>query len=123
MLYQQVHRSFWRRHPVVTVTGLGLTFWWLVNGAYEAIAITAIVSILLFVAHRRKAVARRDAGLRARAEFEHRLTLSGDPRGTFGRYPPVQPGWFPDPRNGCEMRYFDGAMWTHCAEPRQTFGQ
>jgi len=108
---------------VVTVAGLGLTFWLLVNGAYEAIAITAIVGILLFVAHRRKVVARRDAGLRARAEFEHRLTLSGDPRGTFGRYPPVQPGWFPDPRNRYEMRYFDGAMWTHCAVRRQTFGQ
>jgi hypothetical protein len=33
-----------------------------------------------------------DAGLRVRADFEHRLSLTGDPRGVFGRYPPVQPG-------------------------------
>jgi hypothetical protein len=123
MLYQHVHRSFWRRHPVVTVAGLALAFWWLANGAYEAVAVTAIVGVLLVVAHRRKVVARRDAGLRARAEFEHRLTLSGDPRGTFGRYPPMQPGWFPDPQNRCGMRYFDGVMWTHSAKPGQTFGQ
>ena len=25
--------------------------------------------------------------------------MAGDPRGVFGRYPPIQPGWFPDPRN------------------------
>jgi hypothetical protein len=123
MLYQQVHRSFWRRHPVVTVAGVALTVWWLSNGAYEAVAIIAIVATLLFVAHRRKVLARRDSGLRARADFEHRLTLAGDPRGTFGRYPPVQPGWFPDPRSPCQMRYFDGAMWTRYAKPRQTFGQ
>jgi hypothetical protein len=28
-------------------------------------------------------------------------------------HPPMQPGWFADPQNGCRMRYFDGAMWTH----------
>jgi hypothetical protein len=48
---------------------------------------------------RRKAHAIRDAGL-------------------FGRYPPVQPGWFPDPQNRCQIRYFDGAMWTGHAVPR-----
>jgi len=53
-----------------------------------------------------------DAGLRARAEYEYRLSLAGDQRGLFGRYPPVQAGWFPDPQNRCQMRYFDGAMWT-----------
>ena len=118
MLYQQVHRSFWRRHPVVAGAGLVLTIWWLLNGWYEAVAVTAIIGFLIFVARRRRALAVRDAGLRARAEFEHRLSLAGDPRGVFGRYPPVQPGWFPDPQNGSQMRYFDGALWTPFAQPR-----
>jgi uncharacterized protein DUF2510 len=118
MLYQQVRRSFWRRHPVVAGAWLVLTLWWLLNGWYEAVAVTAIIGFLIFVARRRRALAVRDAGLRARAEFEHRLNLAGDPRGVFGRYPPVQPGWFPDPQNGSQMRYFDGAVWTPYARPR-----
>ena len=118
MLYQQVHRSFWRRHPVVAGAGLVLTLWWLLNGWYGAVAVTAIIGLLIFVARRRRALAVRDAGLRARAEFEHRLSLAGDPRGVYGRYPPVQPGWFPDPQNGSQMRYFDGALWTPYARPR-----
>ena len=50
--------------------------------------------------------------LRARADYDYRLSLAGDPRGLFGRYPPVQAGWFPDPQNRYQMRYFDGALWT-----------
>jgi hypothetical protein len=118
MLYQQIHRSFWRRHPVVTGAGLFVMSWWLAIGWYDAVAVTVIAGLLIFVARRRRALALRDAGLRARAEFEHRLSLAGDPRGTFGRYPPVQPGWFPDPQNGSQMRYFDGALWTCYARPR-----
>ena len=38
MLYQQVHRSFWRRHRVVTGGGLLLTVWWLYNGWYDVVA-------------------------------------------------------------------------------------
>lgn len=112
MLYQQVQRSVWRRHPVaigaaVLIVSLGL---W--NGWYDAVAVGAIACLLIVVSRRRRYLALRDAGLRARADYEHRLSLIGDPRGTFGRYPPVQPGWFPDPQNRCQMRYFDGAMWT-----------
>ncbi len=118
MLYQPVHRSFWRRHPIVTGTGLIFTFWWLHNGAYEALAVTAVIGSLIFVARRKRALAVRDAGLRARAEFEHRLSMAGDPRGIYGRFPPVQPGWFPDPQNGYQLRYFDGALWTPYARPR-----
>jgi hypothetical protein len=66
----------------------------------------------LFLSRRRKAIAIRDAGLRARADYEYRLSLRGDQRGVFGRYPPVQAGWFPDPQNRCQIRYFDGVMWT-----------
>src|ERR1700730_461925 len=118
MLYQHVHRSFWRRHPVVPGPGLALTLWWLHNGWYEAVAVTAIVGLLIFVARRRGALAARDAGLRARADFEYRPRLACDPRGVFGRYPPVELGWFADPQNGSQMRYFDGALWTPYARPR-----
>jgi hypothetical protein len=118
MLYQQVHRSFWRQHPLVTVAGLAMTLWWLHTGWYEAVAVTAVIGLLIFVARRRRALVIRDAGLRARAEFEHRLSLAGDARGMFGRYPPLQPGWFPDPQNRSQMRYFDGALWTPYARPR-----
>ena len=112
MLYQQVHRSFWRRHPLVTGGVLLLLSFWLWRGWYDAVAVTAIVSLLVVVSRRRRDRALRDAGLRARADYEHRLSLFGDPRGTFGRYPPVQPGWFPDPQNRRQIRYFDGSMWT-----------
>lgn len=89
-----------------------MTFWWLANGWYEAVTISAIAALLLFVNHRRKASAIRDAGLRARADYEYRLSLAGDQRGVFGRYPPIQAGWFPDPQNRWQLRYFDGVMWT-----------
>src|SRR5258705_1274064 len=118
MLYQQGHTSFWRRHPLAAGAGLVLTLWWLHSGWYEAVAVTAIIGLLVLVARRRRALTVRDAGLRARADFEHRLNLAGDPRGLFGRYPPVQPGWFPDPQNGSHIRYFDGAVWTPYARPR-----
>src|SRR5260370_37385570 len=100
MLYQHVHRPFWRRHPVVTGAGLALTLWWLHNGWYEAVAVTAIGGLLIFVARRRGALSARDAGLRVRADFEHRLRVGGDPRSVFLGYLAAQPGWFPIPHNG-----------------------
>jgi len=103
---------------MVTGAGLVLTLWWLYIGAYEALAVTAVIGLLIFVARRRRALAVRDAGLRARAELEHRLSLAGDLRGIYGRYPPVQPGWFPDPQNGSQLRFFDGALWTPYAQRR-----
>ncbi|MDZ4264457.1 MAG: DUF2510 domain-containing protein [Mycobacterium sp.] len=118
MLYQHVRRPFWRRHPAVTVTVVAMTSWWLWHGWYEALAVTAAVALLVGFSRHRRAAAVRDAGLAARAEYEHRLSLAGDPRGTFGRYPPVQPGWYPDPdpqrhpQHRCQLRYFDGAVWT-----------
>ncbi|SEH63344.1 Protein of unknown function [Mycolicibacterium rutilum] len=113
MLYQQTRPAFWRRHPAVTGAVALAATWWLVNGWYTAVTVAAIVTLTVVVARRRRELAIRDAGLRARAEYEHRLNLAGDPRGVFGRYPPLQPGWFPDPQNRCGLRYFDGAMWTH----------
>jgi len=112
VLYRQA-KPFWRRHPVVAGIAALTTFWWLANGWYEAVAIAVTVGLLLAFTRRRKALAIRDAGLRARADYEHRLSVAGDQRGVFGRYPPIQAGWFPDPQNRWQVRYFDGAMWTH----------
>jgi len=112
MLYQQFRRAFWRRHPLMSGLGLAVIAWWLWLGWYEAVAVTVVDGLLMYASRRRRARTLRDAALRARADFEYRLSLAGDPRGVFGRYPPVQPGWFPDPRNGRAMRYFDGSMWT-----------
>jgi Protein of unknown function (DUF2510) len=121
MLYQQVHRSLWRRHPWLTAAAVLVPAWLLLNVLLNGGAMFAVVVALgLFIVVRRRlrALAVRDAGLRARADYEHRLSLAGDPRGLYGRYPPVQPGWFPDPQNRSQVRYFDGALWTPYARPR-----
>lgn len=103
---------------MLTGAALLVALWWLSSGWYDAVAIAAIAVILVVVNRRRRAMAIRDAGLRARADYEHRLSLLGDSRGVFGRYPPVQAGWFPDPQNRSGIRYFDGAIWTQHAVRR-----
>jgi hypothetical protein len=112
VLYQRVRQPFWHRHPVVTGAAavLGIWLWW--SGAHVLVALIGVAWLAIAVHRRRRAIALRDAGLRARADYEHRLNLSGDPRGIYGRYPPVQPGWFPDPQNRWQLRYFDGGLWT-----------
>jgi hypothetical protein len=95
-----------------------LACWLALNGWYVTLAVTTIAGLFIFIKRRRRALALRDAGLRARADYEYRLTLAGDPRGVFGRYPPMQAGWFPDPQNRSLMRYFDGSAWTPYAAPR-----
>jgi len=115
VFYEHVRPPFWRRHPALTCTVALMTGWWIANGWYEALAVTGAAAVLMFVGRRRRAHAVRDAGLRARADYEHRLNVAGAPRGMYGRYPPIQPGWFPDPANRCQMRYFDGAAWTRHA--------
>lgn len=112
MLYQHVPRPFARRHPVLTVTAAATMTCWLLLGWYEALAIVARISVLVVARRRRRAAAIRDAGLRARADYENRLTAFGDPRGVYGRYSPYRPNWYPDPENPCLLRYFDGAAWT-----------
>ena len=112
MLYQDVHQPFPRRHPVMTAVALTTVAWWLWQGWYEPLVLTGALVMLVIVSRRRKTAAIRDAGLKARAEYEHRLSLAGDPRGMFGRYPPVQAGWHTDPWNPRLMRYFDGVAWT-----------
>ena len=89
-----------------------LTVWLLWSGAHVLVAAVAVAWLAFAIRRRSRANTLRQAGLRARAEYEHRLNLTGDPRGVFGRYPPVQPGWFPDPQNRCRLRYFDGGGWT-----------
>jgi hypothetical protein len=112
MLYQQLRRPFWLRHPFLTSAAAVITVWLLWSGAQLLVAVVGLVWLGVAVRRRMRANARRDAGLRARADYEHRLNLTGDPRGIYGRYPPVLPGWFPDPQNRSQLRYFDGALWT-----------
>ncbi|WP_102145913.1 DUF2510 domain-containing protein [Mycobacterium hubeiense] len=118
MLYQRVRRPFWRRHPWAAGAGVLALCWLLLNGWYTTATLAMAVVLLIAIRRHRRAKELRDAGLRARADYEHRLSLAGDPRGIFGRYPPVQPGWFADPQNHCRIRYFDGATWTPYAVPR-----
>jgi hypothetical protein len=112
MFYQHARPSFWRRHPWLTGVAAAIVCWQLFHGSYALVAVEAAVALVIVVRRRRRALASRDAALRARADYEHRLRLAGDPRGIYGRYPPVQPGWFADPRSPWLLRYFDGAMWT-----------
>jgi hypothetical protein len=112
VLYQQVRRPFWQRHPVAAGALAVFTFWLLWTGSDVLVAVIGLVWVAIAIRRRARANALRDAGLRARAEYEHRLNLTGDPRGIYGRYPPVQPGWFPDPQNRYQLRYFDGGLWT-----------
>jgi hypothetical protein len=118
VLYQQIRPSFWRRHPLVTVTALAVFAWQLLAGWYVTVMLAAIIALALPVRRRRRENAVREAGLRARADYEYRLSLAGDARGTYGRYPPLQAGWFPDPQNRRVMRYFDGVTWTPYAAAR-----
>lgn len=115
MFDQQTRPPFWRRHPVVSGAVTLLACVMLLDGWYVTVGTAAAVVLAVALRRRIRAVTLRDAGLRARADYEYRLSLAGDPRGTFGRYPPVQAGWFPDPHNRLLMRYFDGTAWTRHA--------
>ena len=96
----------------MAAAAVALTGWLLWTGAQLFVAVVALGWLGITLRKRSRANALRDAGLRARAEYEHRLSLRGDPRGLYGRYPPVQAGWFPDPTNRSQLRYFDGGVWT-----------
>jgi Protein of unknown function (DUF2510) len=112
---------FWQRHPWLTGAAVFLIFWVscaFIHHWYVPFLALAFTAILARVARHKRARARRDAGLRARADYEHHLNLAGDPRGIYGRYPPVQPGWFPDPVYPRLLRYFDGSFWTTSTVPR-----
>lgn len=112
MLYQPARQPFLRRHPVVVGSAVAAALWWLWLGWYWPLAVIVGSAMIVAIRRRRRAGAVRDAGLRARADFEHRLCLVGDPRGTFGRFPTAQPGWYISPEDRRLMRYFDGAAWT-----------
>jgi hypothetical protein len=112
MLYQHTRPSFWRRHPLITGAAAIIVCWQLMSASYVVVAVEVAVVLAIVVDRRQRALAKRNAGLAARADYEHRLRLAGDPRGIYGRYPPIQPGWFADPRNPWLLRYFDGAFWT-----------
>ena len=82
MLYQRAHQL---ASCAAAVAAIWL--WW--SGSHLLVAVTGCVWLAILIRRRARANALRDAGLRARAEYEHRLNLSGDPRGIYGRYPPA----------------------------------
>jgi hypothetical protein len=81
---------------LLVVVALVVKFWWL---------IAAVVGMFCAVHWTRRAVdrhaervaaeRRRVAGLVARANREHQWVLAGDPRGTYGEFPPATYGEFP----------------------------
>lgn len=89
MLTQPSQRPWHRRHPVLTATAAAVALWWLWLGWYTAVILVIASAVVLAVRRRRRAAVIRDAGLRARADYEHQLTLAGDPHGIYGRFPPV----------------------------------
>lgn len=112
MTYPKPARPFIQRHPWLTAGFLLCLVWLITHGAYgEAVIAATGIGLIAARRHRRSRDIRR-SGLRARADLEHRLALAGDPRGTFGRFPPVRPGWFADPVDHSHIRYFDGTVWT-----------
>lgn len=118
MLFQQPARPFVQRHPWLTAGSLLCLAWLMTHGDYSLATVTAATVGVIAVRRHRRARVIRQSGLRARADLEHHLALAGDPRGTFGRFPPVQQGWFADPVDRSRIRYFDGAAWTgHVAVP------
>lgn len=116
---QPARKAAWRRHPVLVGGAALLAGWMLLEGWYVTVGVVAAVVLLLTVRRARRNRRVRHAALLARAEFENRLTQLGDQRGVFGRYPPVQAGWYPDPaQSRWQWRYFDGALWTGYAVRR-----
>jgi hypothetical protein len=123
-MLHHAYQPYWRRHPFVTGTAVLLACWILAEGWNLTVAVAAAAMLALSLRRTRRARRIRYEGLRARAEFENRLAQWGDQRGVFGRYPPVQAGWFPDPVDRRQWRYFDGSMWTdRSARVAQTTGQ
>lgn len=111
-MLHHAHRPFWRRHPILTGGATFIACWLAANGWYWSLAVALTAVVLIVIRRTRRARAHRSAALLARAEYENRLTQWGDQRGIFGRYPPVQAGWFSDPYRRARLRYFDGATWT-----------
>jgi Protein of unknown function (DUF2510) len=112
MQYQQPTSPFWQRHPLTTAAVLLCGTWLLINDSHPVVAAAAGVAAVITARRYLRARAIRRAGLRARADLEHRLVMTGDPRGIYGRFPPVQAGWFADPGHARQIRYYDGVAWT-----------
>jgi hypothetical protein len=88
-------RSFAARHPWLTTLGIlwglamALHWWWLVP---LLIAGFGLQRASWAVRRRAAARARENARTSAEADFENRLYLRGDARGTYGKYRPASLG-------------------------------
>jgi Flp pilus assembly protein TadB len=90
MNYPQARQPFWHRHPFVTAGALLAALWLVQHGWYVTVAIPVAVVLLVSLRRRRRRAQRQRAAVAARADFEHRLLMAGDPRGVHGRYPPAR---------------------------------
>ena len=103
MLTSRPQRPWWRRHPLLTTSAAAAALWCLWLGWYPAVTIVTAAVLVVAVRRRRRATAIRNAGLRARADYEHQLTLAGDPHGIYGRFPPA--GWAVTPVRSLPPRW------------------
>lgn len=83
------------------LVGLMLKYWWLI-----ALVVCAVVCAVVVWkrapgwcqvwAEQRVAEGKRVAAIQQRAEQQHAWVLAGDPRGTYGQYPPKEWTWAED---------------------------
>lgn len=118
-MLDQAGHTFLRAHPILTGSAVITLCWLASEGWYRTAGVAVALIVLLAVRRSGRSRRIRHAGLRARADYENMLSAVGDPRGSWGRYPPA--GWYPDPHHRARVRYFDGAGWTPACQP--TFGQ
>ena len=94
--------------------------WLLMNGSYTVVAAAAGVVAVITARRYRRARAIRRAGLRARADFEHRLAWPATRAASSAAIRPCSRAGSPIRKTVLQMRYFDGALWTPYAGRART---
>jgi hypothetical protein len=75
---------------VLLVVGfIGAYFWWIFTIVAAFALAWGAQRAFREISEMEAAEARRQAAMVKRANQQHRWTMKGDPRGTFGRYPPA----------------------------------
>lgn len=74
----------------ILLAAFTVEFWWLLLAVVVVVVVVVLARRAARAAEeRRRAAAAERAALAARADQQHAWTLAGDPRGTYGRYPPA----------------------------------
>ena len=71
---------------------VGAYFWWVVGIAAVVAFVWGAQKAWAEISAEEAADAKRKAAIVRRADQQHAWTLAGDPRGTYGRYPPARLG-------------------------------